>query len=349
MPDAYEQQEFFATQQPESRSREGPDSVGGELRAAREAVGRDIDEVSATLKIRASHLDAIEQGRFGDLPGQTYAIGFVRTYASYLGFDAEDVVRRFKAEIVGLEDRTELMFRAPERNARLPFVLIAIISLLVAVAIYALWFYVVREPEPEPLAAGDAAAAAVGTQPDAPASAAPDDAAEDHDAVAAPSQPAKEETDGWTVVPSEGASPLAEQQGAAPQAAAAQAPAVRENGADAAAAAGEESTDATAAPAEGAEPMALVPDGGANIVIHATNDSWIQIRAGDGEVLLSRVLSAGESYAVPDRAGLTMVTGNAGAIRVSVNGRTTPPLGEAGGVRRDIELTAEALMAGPSR
>ncbi len=346
MPDAHEQREFFATERPESRTREAPDSVGGEIRAAREALGRDIDEVSGALKIRAKHLEAIEQGRFGDLPGQTYAIGFVRTYASYLGFDADDVVRRFKAEIVGLEDRTELVFRAPEREGRLPFALIAIISMLVAVAIYALWFYVVREPEP--LAVDDRAPAAVDTQPGAAAQGA---AAGDRDAAAtATSQPAGNETDGSDVA-AEHASQAAVQQGAAPEAIdAGQDPTVGENGADAAViAAGEESADTASGTTEVGEPVALAPGAGSGIVIHATDDSWIQIRAGDGEILLSRILSAGESYAVPDRTGLTMVTGDAGAVRVTVNGRTTPPLGEKGGVRRDIELTAEALLANPSR
>ena len=44
------------------------------------------------------HLKAIEDSRFQELPGPTYAVGFVRTYGSYLGLDGEDVVRRFREE-----------------------------------------------------------------------------------------------------------------------------------------------------------------------------------------------------------------------------------------------------------
>ena len=38
------------------------------------------------------------------LPGKTYAIGFVRSYAGYLGLDATATVERFKQEISGRHD-----------------------------------------------------------------------------------------------------------------------------------------------------------------------------------------------------------------------------------------------------
>ena len=62
----------------EERARKG---VGSLLRATRLRIGEDVQEVSAALRIRRAYLEAIEDGRFNDLPGVTYAIGFVRTYA----------------------------------------------------------------------------------------------------------------------------------------------------------------------------------------------------------------------------------------------------------------------------
>jgi len=55
--------------------------------------------------------------------------------------------------------------------------------------------------------------------------------------------------------------------------------------------------------------------------------------------LFSRVLHAGESWPVPDIAGLTMTAGNAGATEITDNGKTGAPLGAAGTVVHNYALT----------
>ena len=77
------------------------ETVGQDLRAARLRRGDDLATVSRGLKIRKDHLEAVEEDRLENLPGKTYAIGFVRTYAGYLGLDAVEVVERYKQEISG--------------------------------------------------------------------------------------------------------------------------------------------------------------------------------------------------------------------------------------------------------
>jgi cytoskeleton protein RodZ len=64
-------------------------TVGQDLRAARLRRGDEISQVSRALKIRKDHLEAVESSRLDDLPGKTYAIGFVRSYARHLGLDDE--------------------------------------------------------------------------------------------------------------------------------------------------------------------------------------------------------------------------------------------------------------------
>ena len=76
-------------------------TVGQDLRAARLRLGEDLSQVSKSLKIRKDHLEAIEEDRFQALPGRTYAVGFVRSYADYLGLDTLECVERFKLEIAG--------------------------------------------------------------------------------------------------------------------------------------------------------------------------------------------------------------------------------------------------------
>ncbi|MFQ5763660.1 MAG: RodZ domain-containing protein, partial [Rhodospirillales bacterium] len=83
------------------------------------------------------------------------------------------------------------------------------------------------------------------------------------------------------------------------------------------------------------------------IVVRARTNSWIQVRddAG-GQLLVTRLLRAGDSYAVPDRPGLKLSTGNAGALEILVDGEPVPAIGEEGTVRRNVALDAEKLKAG---
>ncbi|MBC8159418.1 MAG: helix-turn-helix domain-containing protein, partial [Alphaproteobacteria bacterium] len=53
--------------------------VGALLRASRLRYGEELQDVSAVLRIRYPYLEAIEDGRYDDLPGPSYAVGFVRT------------------------------------------------------------------------------------------------------------------------------------------------------------------------------------------------------------------------------------------------------------------------------
>src|SRR5438270_7280616 len=77
------------------------ESVGQDLCKERQRNGRTLLDVSLEIKIPPHHLIAIENGCFEALPGRIYAIGFVRSYAAYLGLDAEKLVDRLKAEMAG--------------------------------------------------------------------------------------------------------------------------------------------------------------------------------------------------------------------------------------------------------
>ncbi|MDR0367445.1 MAG: helix-turn-helix domain-containing protein, partial [Rickettsiales bacterium] len=68
------------------------------LRKAREAKNLDFDAISNAVKIKPQYLAAIEESKFSKLPGQAYVIGFMRTYADYLGLDAAKTVAQYKLE-----------------------------------------------------------------------------------------------------------------------------------------------------------------------------------------------------------------------------------------------------------
>jgi len=101
-----------------------------------------------------------------------------------------------------------------------------------------------------------------------------------------------------------------------------------------------------AAPADGRVFGAQNAD--ARVVIKARGESWVQIRDAANTPLLTRVLRPGDIYRVPNQAGLTMMTGNAGVLDVVVDGAAAPSLGAVGQVRRNIALDADRLRAGAS-
>src|SRR5688572_25341645 len=80
--------------------------VGTLLCASRMRLGKDLQIIADVLHIRYNYLVAIEDGRYEDLPGQAYAIGFVRAYADYLGLDGGEVVRRYKEESSGVKRKS---------------------------------------------------------------------------------------------------------------------------------------------------------------------------------------------------------------------------------------------------
>ena len=81
-------------------------------------------------------------------------------------------------------------------------------------------------------------------------------------------------------------------------------------------------------------------------MLSARGDSWVQIRAADDSLVMTRTLRAGDSYRVPNLGGLKLMTGNAGALDILVDGQAAPSLGPFGAVRRNVVLDAERLKAG---
>jgi cytoskeletal protein RodZ len=70
--------------------------IGETLRAAREEKGLNLDRVAEETNIAKRYLAALEAEDFTVFPGDSYAIGFLRNYAEYLGLAADDLVATFK-------------------------------------------------------------------------------------------------------------------------------------------------------------------------------------------------------------------------------------------------------------
>lgn len=75
-------------------------SFGEDLRMERLARGIALEDITAVTKISQTHLLALEQNRFRQLPGGILSKGIVRGYAGAVGLDQQDWTERFlKASI----------------------------------------------------------------------------------------------------------------------------------------------------------------------------------------------------------------------------------------------------------
>ncbi|GAB4394233.1 MAG: hypothetical protein Tsb0032_17490 [Kiloniellaceae bacterium] len=426
------------------------ESVSDTLIRARQQIGQDLRSIAEVLCIRYSYLDAIERGQYENLPGATYAVGFVRSYAEYLGLDGEQVVERFKTEVEGLDKQTKLHFPTPAPEGKMPGGAVFLVAALLFAGAYGVWFYLSNKgeslgdlvaPVPEQLQAmvegdspstgtetgtegagtGDAVAenappatvaptveaetapqsaalpASAGGEPapEAAAAEAPVEAPAEAVAEAVTAEPATPslqsapapvasaqpaETVETSPAPAASAEAPAATQAEAARPAADQAttePAATDQAASGqVTAATPEAPEAPSAPASGAPlrgdayAIPVAPENNApatafltnhqpqvygsenadaRIVLKATQDAWVQVRDRQGTLLLTRVLRVGDSYKVPNQDDLTLLTGNAGGLEISVDGRTLAPLGPVGAVRRNIPLTPEGLAGSTPR
>jgi hypothetical protein len=94
--------------------------IGAILRETRKRRGIELDEVEATTRIRLRYLRAIEDEDWAVLPGDVYARGFIRTYASFLGLDGERLAGEYREAVEGgrsAPDRVRELAPGPVRHA----------------------------------------------------------------------------------------------------------------------------------------------------------------------------------------------------------------------------------------
>jgi cytoskeleton protein RodZ len=289
--------------------------VGNDLRIARERLDWDRAAIAAHLRIRSGILAAIEDGDFAALPAAAYTVGFLRTYARGLGLDADEVIRRFRAEAAELTRKPELTFPAPVAERGVPVGAVVLLGSILVLGAYAGWYhFTASRPGEAPVQAVPQRLAEMVQPPPLPV------------AVKVDPPKAVVEAPPPMVLPS-----------VPPTSAAAAIPATGVFGPPL--------TATPVSPGAGSPPL---PEG-TRIILHAKADAWLQVRDRQGPVLLNRVLRAGETWPVPANkppGQLLLTTGNAGGTEVLVDGQPTAGLGNDGAVRRDLPLDPAAILAG---
>ena len=112
------------------------------LRETRERYGLTLRDVANALRIRVVYLHALEEGRFVDLPGRPYVVGFLRSYAEYFGLNGDEVVRRYRDERTDAARPAKLVFPEPPLESKFPVGAMLAIITVVSVLGYGAWQFI---------------------------------------------------------------------------------------------------------------------------------------------------------------------------------------------------------------
>lgn len=158
----------------------GSPRVGERLRRARIEKGLELTDLARETRVPLRHLAAIENDAHDSLPALTYSIGFVKTFARFVGLSPEEMAAQFKAETSKVAHVPQTMPLEPLDESRVPPRGVVVATLLAAlVVIVAIWAFgsgmFEREPVPpvpaevaaplEPSPEDDMAASADATLP----------------------------------------------------------------------------------------------------------------------------------------------------------------------------------------
>jgi len=310
-------------------------NAGAAMRDARLLRGADITSVSTELRIRREHIEAIEDFDISRLPEKAYTLGFVRSYASYLGLDVDDCVRLFRSEYKdNLSEPRRTDFPEVRPDARLPQGSMLILALVLGFAIYGGWHLsltadrmVTERVPPVPDRLEQAAA-----ETSLPAVMTPEDAADL--AVGGPTLD----------VPETLSEPVA-------------ADGDSMSGIDPAALGNSGSTleDTLVPPADASSLVTArlenVPGGrkfGAifgqsRIVLRASQNAWLRVEDREGQVLIQENLRENDRYFAPDEMGLILSVRDAGAFDVYVDEQMIGKLGRQGQVLPSVSLDPDMI------
>ncbi len=116
------------------------DDIGTILKSSRLKSKKSLEEISSELCIRKIYLIALEEGDYETLPPIPYGVGYVRTYARYLGLNPERAVKLYKnaskTDEQNTEEGTQESMEVNKISSK--HIAIGIVSLL---AIYAVWSF----------------------------------------------------------------------------------------------------------------------------------------------------------------------------------------------------------------
>ena len=116
--------------------------IGTKFRGVRTAKGLSYAQVAEAIKVRPEYLESIENLTQDGLPEVGYVLGYVRSYAKFLGLDAGSAVTRYKrdSEVPENLGRRVLPHFVPKRKIRLPRGFIPATTVMSVAAMLVAWY-----------------------------------------------------------------------------------------------------------------------------------------------------------------------------------------------------------------
>ncbi len=259
--------------------------VGARLRQAREMRSLSVSDVALSLKLGTRQIEALENGDWEVLPGQTFIRGFVRNYARVLQIDPAPLMEQLDSQL----EKPAASLNVPEpRRAAMPSaqprrdrtVVFAGFALLVVAALA----YLLLPNDLSALrqsAQGLIDSVSRKEAAPVPAAAAPAVAPAASEPIFPPGSTQQQVMNPQAQAPAE----MAPAQLASP--------------------------GASAATGAGGEPLRLVFSG----------ESWVEVRDRDNKVIFSQRSPAGSEQAVNGKGPLSLVIGYAPGVKLSWHGK----------------------------
>lgn len=114
--------------------------AGELLKKRREELGIDIREIAGILRISHEYLSALENDSFEKLPVAVYTVGYIRSYANYLGIDAGPVIQNFTSHLTSPKPSTIIPVASSRRGiSRSLFAMLAILSGVLLFSVFLYW------------------------------------------------------------------------------------------------------------------------------------------------------------------------------------------------------------------
>ncbi|MGY8820293.1 MAG: RodZ domain-containing protein [Pseudomonadales bacterium] len=310
---------------------------GETLRAAREDKHWSLSSVAKQLNLSERSLTQIEAGDFSQLPGHTFARGYVRAYAKLLGLDQNRLVQQFDqhtgTDATGSSVNSLGHIDQPVRLSRsMVRFFTFILTLVIGVGAFLWW-----QDRSARTESGPSVSALERIEVEAA-----DGTTEIHllDRAEEPVEPVIEEP--IIPIPSETgdeaqvASTETLQSDAQPAVeTAAEMPMQQDETAPSSEAPAAAEADAT--PAQVAEVEAVAPGEG-RLTLDYTADCWTRVTDANGEVLYSGLAKAGSSRTLVGETPLDLHLGFASGVQVSFNGEAVSLSGKTRGETARLKL-----------
>ncbi|MDC0663302.1 RodZ domain-containing protein [Marinobacter sp. SS21] len=295
-------------------------SIGSQLKAAREGRGLQVADIARGQHLRPAVIQAIESGNFGEIGSELFLKGYVRTYASQVGLDAQSLIAQLDTELEPLrrereqERQSHPLVTIEERKHRKRRLVRGLLFLVFAMVVGFLSYKLVIEDI-------DGSGSPVATE----------ESADDSDATVLSEsddkvEPMASEPDSGPFTERAADPQPAVEEVQAVEAVEARAPPIEDVETDVASVPVQPEPEQAPAPAEPSAPAAVpvesapsaaptaVASGQVNLQLTFSADCWVQVTDAAGRRLASRLRRSGERLDVSGTPPLQVVIGAVDAI-----------------------------------